>query len=93
MPEILPNKQSFKGKNILQISFGISTMLALVSAKSSPEETEVWTWGKDLNGILGLGNTSEAITPKIIETLSTKNVTLVRTGEKHAAAVTSKKIY
>jgi len=88
VPEILPNKHSFKGKQIIQLSFGISTMLAVVAPKNTPEDTEVWTWGKDINGILGLGTTSEASAPKVIEELSSKKVIKVRLGEKHAAAVT-----
>ncbi|XP_052825972.1 alsin isoform X1 [Octopus bimaculoides] len=52
-------------------------------------ETEVWCWGKNSKGQLGLGDSIERDIPRCVKTLNSKNCTKVVAGSNHCLALTA----
>ncbi|GAB1600522.1 alsin-like isoform X1 [Argonauta hians] len=52
-------------------------------------ETEVWCWGKNSKGQLGLGDDIERDRPRCVKTLNSKNCTKVVAGASHCLALTA----
>ncbi|XP_044481650.1 PH, RCC1 and FYVE domains-containing protein 1-like isoform X2 [Mangifera indica] len=52
------------------------------------KQGEIFSWGEELGGRLGHGVDSDALHPKLVDSLSNMNIELVACGEYHTCAVT-----
>lgn len=75
-PERIPGLE-----NIVEISAGEDFALAL------DKNGRVWSWGRNLNGQLGLGDEENRNAPEIVQAIE-KRVISVAAGSGHGAAVT-----
>lgn len=73
---------TLSGKNIVQIVAGSLHALALTA------DGEVYSWGRGSNGRLGLGDTINQDTPRLIEALENREIIQIQAGSSHSLALT-----
>eukprot|EP00270_Netrium_digitus_P001315 TRINITY_DN1141_c0_g1_i3.p1 TRINITY_DN1141_c0_g1~~TRINITY_DN1141_c0_g1_i3.p1 ORF type:complete len:450 (+),score=87.14 TRINITY_DN1141_c0_g1_i3:152-1501(+) len=74
--------QAFTGRTIRNIACGDCHCLAVM------DDGEVFSWGRNQNGQLGIGNTEDALLPQVITSFKDVPVKMVAAGAEHTAAVT-----
>ncbi|CAM8881824.1 unnamed protein product [Rhodiola kirilowii] len=74
--------QAFQGMQIKQIACGDSHCLALSM------DGDVWSWGRNQNGQLGLGTSEDSLVPQKIQAFQGVSVKMVAAGAEHTVAVT-----
>lgn len=52
-------------------------------------DTEVWSWGKNSKGQLGVGDMGDRPNPTIVKALSNKRITKICCGTTHGMALTA----
>ncbi|CAC5371355.1 ALS2 [Mytilus coruscus] len=52
-------------------------------------DTEVWSWGKNSKGQLGLGDMGDRLNPTIVKAMSNKRITKLCCGTSHTMALTA----
>jgi len=77
-----PTKLPFKNK-IIKIAVRLDFTLALTNFY------EVYSWGSNSYGQLGLGHSDEIIQPNLIKTLTGKKIVDIKCGFDHSVAITS----
>ncbi|XP_054158466.1 RCC1 and BTB domain-containing protein 2-like [Oppia nitens] len=71
------------GKQVANIYYGFGHCIALTAGG------QLWTWGENDFGQLGLGTFDATHTPKLIQRLASKRVVTVSCGNRHSLALTT----
>lgn len=81
------------GKCVVQISAGHAHNLALASSLVDPANRDLYTWGLNEEGQLGLGNRADAAVPALIPKFSRPehqvDIKSISCGDFHSAVVTA----
>lgn len=77
--------EALKDVNIVGVNKGCASPFCLVI----DEEGQVWAWGRNENGQLGLGNTKDKMVPTLVQELTGYNITEIATGKGHSLFLTS----
>ena len=72
----------FSGLKVNTVSCGESHSLALIG-----EEKSLWAWGMHRNGQLGLGEVTQKMNPRPVQSLHTTNVHKLAAGSQHSLAL------
>lgn len=72
----------FEGLKVNSVSCGESHSLALIG-----EEKSLWAWGMYRNGQLGLGEVTQKMNPRPVQSLHTTNVHKLAAGSQHSLAL------
>ncbi|CAM8947795.1 unnamed protein product [Rhodiola kirilowii] len=73
--------QALQGMHIKQIACGDSHCLALSM------EGDVWSWGRNQNGQLGLGTSEDSLVPQKVQAFQGTSIKMVAAGAEHSVAV------
>ncbi|KAJ8319767.1 hypothetical protein KUTeg_001354 [Tegillarca granosa] len=98
--EITPNRKSQSVKTVWAKQEKLEKRESLAPKTGSTQdlvtelenvilETEVWVWGKNTKGQLGVGDMIDRATPHCVKLLNGKHVIKVAAGANHALALTS----
>jgi len=71
--------------NIVGVNKGCSSAFCLVI----DEEGQVWAWGRNEGGQLGLGHMKDLLVPTLVQDLTGYNIVEIATGKAHALFLTS----
>jgi len=77
--------EALKDVNIVGVNKGCSSPFCLVI----DEEGQVWAWGRNENGQLGIGNTKDKMVPTLVQEMTGYNITEIATGKGHSLFLTS----
>jgi alpha-tubulin suppressor-like RCC1 family protein len=83
-PQIL---QVVSGFDFRQVACGAAHSLALTASG------QVWVWGQNSHGQLGLGDMINRMSPVIMETVQGKNIRKIACGEAHSAFLSDRDVY
>ena len=72
----------FEGLKVNSVSCGESHSLALIG-----EEKSLWAWGMYRNGQLGLGEVTQKMNPRPVQSLHTTNLHKMAAGSQHSLAL------
>eukprot|EP00602_Paraphysomonas_sp_CaronLab_P007962 CAMPEP_0185034642 /NCGR_PEP_ID=MMETSP1103-20130426/24704_1 /TAXON_ID=36769 /ORGANISM="Paraphysomonas bandaiensis, Strain Caron Lab Isolate" /LENGTH=667 /DNA_ID=CAMNT_0027571381 /DNA_START=134 /DNA_END=2137 /DNA_ORIENTATION=+ len=85
-PQVVPNV-----KNVIQMSAGMRHSVAVAGVGGTDGIPEVWVWGDNSYGQLGLGDTDIRLQPVLLTACRRMRVTSVSAGDRHTLFVTSHK--
>ena len=77
--------EALKDVNIVGVNKGCSSPFCLVI----DEEGQVWAWGRNENGQLGVGNTKDKMVPSLVQELTGYSIAEIATGKSHTLFLTS----